>query len=218
MTAPEAVVFDGDGLLLDTEGAWSRAEVDLFRAHGSEFTAEHKREIIGSSRAAAILKLERMLAMPGQGEALMVELHERVMAALLDGVAPMPGGVELLDRLAEAGRPVALATNSTRDFVTRALEMSSLAARFDIVLSAQDVRRAKPAPDIYLAACAALGAQPCRCAGLEDTETGLAALRAAGLLAIGIPSLPGVRLEQADVVAPALSHPAVHAALGLAPR
>ena len=213
---PAAVTFDNDGLLLDTEIAWTRAEQALFRAYGSVFTDEHKRDIIGSSSAVAAVKLERILEMPGKGKELMAELHELVMACLLDGVEPMPGAVALLDALAGAGRPVALATNSRRDFVARALEVSGLSGRFEVVLSAQDVERPKPAPDIYLAACAALGETPQRCAGLEDTQTGISALHAAGLYAIGVPSLGGVDLDGADLVARSLADPVVYAALGLA--
>jgi beta-phosphoglucomutase-like phosphatase (HAD superfamily) len=80
---------------------------------------------------------------------------------------------------------------------------------------AQDVVHPKPAPDLYLAACAALRVEPARTTGLEDSVTGVAALKAAGLFAIGVPSLPGVVLEQADLVAPSLADPAVHRALGL---
>lgn len=216
MTAPpEAVVFDNDGLLLDTEVAWSRAEEELFRLHGSTFTMEHKRDLIGCSRAAAAGKLEAMLAMPGEGEALMDELHELVMAELLAGVEPMPGAIDLLDALRAAGRPIALASNSVRDFVARALDVSGIAGRFESILTAQDVASPKPAPDIYLAACAAIGADPARSAGLEDTHTGIAALRAAGMLAIGVPSLPGVELDGAHVVAASLADSAVYEALGL---
>ena len=215
--SPAAVVFDNDGLLLDTEVAWTIAEQALFRAHGSVFTDEHKREIIGCSAAAAAVKLERMLELPGEGATLMAELHERVMASLADGVDPMPGAEALLDALVEDGRPLALASNSRRDFVALALEVSGLADRFDVVLSAQDVEHPKPAPDIYLAACSALGAEPSRCAGLEDTQTGLTALRAAGLYAIAVTSLGGVELEGADLVVSSLVDGAVYAALGLAP-
>jgi HAD superfamily hydrolase (TIGR01509 family) len=213
--APVAVVFDNDGLLLDTEVAWTSAEQALFRTHGSVFTDEHKRDIIGSSAAVAAVKLERMLAMPGEGVVLMTELHELVMATLLDGVEPMPGAVALLDALSADGRRLALASNSRRDFIARALEVSGLAGRFDVVLSAQDVEHPKPAPDIYLAACAAFDAEPARCAGLEDTQTGVSALRAAGLYAIAVPSLAGIELDGADLVAPSLADDTIYAALGL---
>jgi HAD superfamily hydrolase (TIGR01509 family) len=127
----------------------------------------------------------------------------------------MPGAVDLLTALCAAGTPVALVSNSVRDFVELTLTTAGVRDRFDVVLTADDVVRPKPAPDLYLAACAALRAGPAACVGLEDTATGIAALRAAGLFAIGIPSFPGIPLADADLVAPSLADPAVRAALGL---
>jgi HAD superfamily hydrolase (TIGR01509 family) len=212
---PDAVVFDNDGLLLDTESCWTRAEVTLFARHGSEFTMEHKRDLIGSSRATAEIKLERILAMPGRGIDLMDELHDLVMEEAARGVEPRPGALELAAALRERGMPLALASNSVHEFVALTLEVAGAGHLFDHVLTAQDVAAPKPAPDLYLAACAALGAAPERSAGLEDTATGIAALRAAGMFAIGVPSLPGVVLDEADIVAPSLADPSVHRALGL---
>jgi beta-phosphoglucomutase-like phosphatase (HAD superfamily) len=83
------------------------------------------------------------------------------------------------------------------------------------VVTADDVPRAKPAPDVYLAAAAALGARPADCAALEDSQTGVAAAKTAGMFVIGVPSLPGVRLDEADVVAASLEDPRVWEALGL---
>jgi beta-phosphoglucomutase-like phosphatase (HAD superfamily) len=87
--------------------------------------------------------------------------------------------------------------------------------RFDAVLTVEDVASPKPAGDIYVAACAALGSDPGRSVGLEDTATGIAALRAAGLFAVGVPSYDGVDLSAADLVVPSLADPAVRAAVGL---
>ncbi len=89
----EAIVFDNDGLLLDTEHAWTRAETVLFGRHGETFTAEHKRELIGTSVAESAAKLERMLGLPGRGAALMDDLHDLVMQELLAGVPPRPGAL-----------------------------------------------------------------------------------------------------------------------------
>ena len=88
---PAAVVFDNDGLLLDTEEAWTRAETTLFANHGSTFTCEHKRDLIGSSHSIAAGKLEVMLGQPGNGEALMNELHALVMVEATHDVEPRPG-------------------------------------------------------------------------------------------------------------------------------
>ena len=86
----EAIVFDNDGLLLDTEQTWTRAETVLFARHGETFTAEHKRELIGTSQTESAAKLEQILGLPGRGESLMDELHELVMEELLAGVPPRP--------------------------------------------------------------------------------------------------------------------------------
>jgi HAD superfamily hydrolase (TIGR01509 family) len=212
----EAIVFDNDGLLLDTEQAWTRAESVLFERHGSTFTAEHKRELIGTSAAESAARLQRMLGLPGRGAALTDELHELVMEELLAGVAPRPGALELLAAVRAAGIPVGLASNSARAFVDRALAVAQLAdGHFDVVLSAQDVTRPKPAPDLYLAACAALGAAPERAAALEDSATGVASARAAGMFVIAVPYFPDTQIDGASLAAGSLADASVAAALGV---
>jgi HAD superfamily hydrolase (TIGR01509 family) len=212
----EAIVFDNDGLLLDTEHAWTRAEVALFARHGSAFTEDHKRDLIGTSRTESALKLERMLDMAGAGETLMDELHDLVMAELAAGVPPRPGALDLVAAVRAAGLPVGLASNSSREFVDRALAVSALAnGHFDVVVSADDVTLPKPAPDIYLAACEALGAAPERSAALEDSPPGVAAARAAGMYVIAVPYFPDTPLDGASLQAGSLADPEVAAALGL---
>lgn len=216
MTQPEAVCFDNDGLFLETESGWSRAEVVLFQRHGSAFTDDHKRYLIGSSGPEAERKLTEMLGLPrDRGPALWAELHELVIEEFRRDVEPMPGALALAARLRERGTPIALVSNSAGDLVRTAMRTAGVEDVFDLVLTREDVEHGKPAPDLYLKACAGLGAAPERCAGLEDSATGIAALRAAGLLAIGVPSFPGVALDDADLVAESLADPAVHRALGL---
>ncbi|WP_205695765.1 HAD family phosphatase [Conexibacter sp. SYSU D00693] len=214
MPSPAACVFDNDGLLLDTEDAWTRAETTLFERHGSVFTMEHKRDLIGSSHLIAAGKLEVMLEQPGEGRALMAELHELVMEEALGALAPRPGAVELVDALLAAGRPIALASNSPRAFVERVLISAGMRDRFEHVVAGDEVANPKPAPDIYLAACERLGVDPAQAIGLEDSPTGIAAARAAGLTVVGVPYLEDLVLD-ADVVARSLADPAVHAACGL---
>jgi HAD superfamily hydrolase (TIGR01509 family) len=207
-----AVLFDNDGLTLDTEPAWTRAEVVLFERHGSTFTPEHKRDLLGTAPVDAAVKLERMLGRPG--DELNAELYALVLEEVAAGVEPMPGAVALLAALRAAGIPVGLVSNSRRGFVERGLASAGLDDAFAVVVTAEEVARPKPAPDAYVAAAVALGAAPSECAVLEDSPTGLAAGRAAGALTIGVPSFPGVTLE-ADVVATSLEDPAVWLALGL---
>jgi HAD superfamily hydrolase (TIGR01509 family) len=212
----DAVVFDNDGLLLDTEVAWTRAEETLFERHGSIFTVEHKRDLIGSSPATSAAKLEAMLDMPGRGPALMEELHDLVMEESLAGVPPRPGALELLDAVRARGLPVGVASNSAHAFVERVLSGAGLLdGHFDVVVTSEDVERPKPAPDLYLAACAALGADPERSAALEDSATGVAAARAAGMYVVAVPYFPDLPIEGASLTVETLADPRVAEALGL---
>jgi HAD superfamily hydrolase (TIGR01509 family) len=220
MPTPNAVVFDNDGLLLDTEEAWTRAEQTLFAGLGREFTVEHKRTLIGSSRSLAAAKLETILERPGEGEALMDELHELVMEEALQGVAPRPGAVELLARLTDAAIPLAVASNSERAFLERTLGGAGLLhdGPFAAIVSANDVEHPKPAPDIYREACARLGVAPADAVALEDSPIGVASAAAAGMFVIGVPYFPGSEIAGASMLAESLADPAVARALGLPER
>jgi HAD superfamily hydrolase (TIGR01509 family) len=212
----DAVVFDNDGLLLDTEDAWTRAEEKLFERHGSTFTIEHKRDLIGTSPAVSGAKLEVMLDLPGRGPALMAELHDLVMEESLAGVPPCPGALELLEAVRAAGLPVGVASNSAREFVERVLSGAGLLdGHFDVVVTASDVEHPKPAPDLYLAACAALGAEPERSAALEDSATGVAAALAAGMYVVAVPYFPDLPIDGASLTVESLADPRVAEALGL---
>jgi HAD superfamily hydrolase (TIGR01509 family) len=213
---PAAAIFDNDGLLLDTEDAWTRAEEALFARRGRVFTLEHKRSLLGSAGADAARKLEAMLEEPGEGERLMDELQKLVMVQALAGVTPRPGALDLVERLRGAGVPIAVASNSRREFVERTLSsVGLLGGPFQAVVSAEDVEHPKPAPDIYLEAARRLGAEPSRCAALEDSPTGVAAAAAAGMYVIGVPYFAGAQLPGCDLLAGSLSDPAVGRALGL---
>lgn len=211
---PAAVIFDNDGLFLDTEDAWTRGETRLFDAHGSTFTAEHKRDLIGSSHLVAAELLEAMLGLPGEGLALMAELDRLVMDEARRDVAPRPGAVELVAALRAAGVPVGLASNSPRTFIDRVLATSATTGSFDAVCSAHEVAAPKPAPDVYLQAARLLGAAPEDCVALEDSPTGARAAKAAGMFVIGVPYLDDLELP-ADLVARSLADPEVWQACGL---
>jgi HAD superfamily hydrolase (TIGR01509 family) len=199
------VVFDNDGLLLDTESVWTRAEQDLFERRGIEFTAAHKLELVGTSAEVAGRVLERRLGEPGRAAALIEELNELVIAELEHGVEAMVGARELLHRLRERGTPIGLVSNSPLRFVLRSLEIAGFEDRFDVVLSAHEVGAPKPSPEPYLEACHRLGVEPSPAVvALEDSPTGVAAARAAGLTVIGVPSLAGVALEEAHHIVESL--------------
>ncbi|MFI4989775.1 MAG: HAD family hydrolase [Solirubrobacterales bacterium] len=215
--APGAVVFDNDGLLLDTEQAWTRAEQKLFSALGREFTLEHKRILIGSSRTMAAAKLETILERAGEGEALMDELLRLVMQEALAGVAPRPGAQRLLERLSDAGVPLAVASNSEREFVESTLSSAGLfpAGPFAAVVSANDIDRPKPAPDIYLEACRLLGVAAAEAVALEDSPIGVASAAAAGMFVIAVPYFAGTEVAGANMQAGSLDDDSVAQALGL---
>src|SRR3954462_13382769 len=127
---PDAVVFDNDGLLLDTESVWTRAEEDLFELRGAEFTPADKLELVGTSAEIAGGILERRLGEPGRAWELIEELNDLVVAELEHGVEAMVGARELLERLAERGTPLGLVSNSPIRFVRRSLEIVGLDGRF----------------------------------------------------------------------------------------
>jgi HAD superfamily hydrolase (TIGR01509 family) len=204
-TLPDAVVFDNDGLLLDTESVWTRAEQDLFARRGLEFTEGDKRELVGTSAAIAGGVLERRLGEPGRAEEIIEELNALVVAELEHGVEAMIGARELIEELRERGTPIGLVSNSPIAFVRRSLELVGFEDHFDVVLSAHEVASPKPAPDPYLEACRRLGVEPGpNVVALEDSPTGVAAARAAGLTVIGVPSVDGVALEEAHHIAESL--------------
>jgi HAD superfamily hydrolase (TIGR01509 family) len=214
----DGIVFDNDGLLLDTEVAWSRAESTLFERHGSVFTVEHKRSLIGTSWATSAVKLEQMLGLPGHGPRLMDELYAQVMVEALAGVPARPGALELLAAVRASGRPVGLASNSPRQFVERVLSVAGLLdGHFDVIVTADEVEHAKPAPDLYLAACEGLAVAPARAAALEDSPPGVAAALAAGMFVVGVPYFADMPLAGASLQAASLADPGVAEALGLSP-
>jgi HAD superfamily hydrolase (TIGR01509 family) len=202
---PAAVLFDNDGLLLDTESVWTRAEEDLFEQYGHEFTPEHKRELVGTSADLAAGKLERWLGEEGRKLELMAELDALVVAELEHGVEAMVGARDLLEQLKAQGTPIGLVSNSPLPFVLRSLEIVGFEAIFDAVVSGHEVGAPKPAPDPYLEGCRRLGVEPGPdVIALEDSPTGVTAARAAGLTVIGVPSLEGVELAEAHHLAESL--------------
>jgi len=202
----DAVIFDNDGLLLDTETAWTRAEQRMWARRGREFTIEDKRAMLGSAGALAEANLERLLELPGEGPALLRELQDLALEEIAVSADPLPGALELLARLRAQGVPLGLASNSNRDFVEQALATAGVRRdTFAATLTGDEVPHPKPAPDIYLLVCEALGVRPQRTAVLEDSPTGVAAAVAAGCFTIGISSIEGVVLDQADVVVDSLA-------------
>lgn len=185
--APQAVVFDLDGLMFNTEELYQHVGSELLRRRQREFTKD---------------LLDQMMGRPGNVSLrLMIDWHEleetveeleresdEIFVDLLDSqLQPMPGLLELLDALERANLPKAIATSSRRSFVDDVLGRFDLGRLFRFVLSAEDIVDGKPHPEIYLKAAARLGLPPERIAVLEDSQNGCAAAVAAGAIAVAVP-------------------------------
>lgn len=195
-----AVIFDMDGLLLDTETLWHEAEVELFRRHGDEFTWDDKMAVIGTSfDITARYFADRLGRPPEEGAALVDEMvalmHDRVRRQ----VDARPGAMELVAGIrALDGVRLGLASNSPRFLVDDALATAGLVDVFETIVTSSDVEHAKPAPDIYLRACQDLGVDPSEALALEDSASGVAAAKAAGLTCIAVPQFAETDVSAAD--------------------
>lgn len=202
-----AVVFDMDGLLLDTEVLWHRAEVELFRRHGGEFTWDDKLAVIGTSFEHTARYFAQRLGRPFEaGQALVGEMIELMHDLVREQVDARPGAVELVARLRGEHPEVrlGLASNSPRFLVDDALGTAGLADAFDAIVTSDDVEHSKPAPDIYLLACERLGVVPTEALALEDSPSGVAAAKAAGLTCIAVPQFAETDVTAADRIVDSL--------------
>lgn len=201
-----AVVFDMDGLLLDTETLWHEAEVELFRRHGGEFTWDDKMAVIGTNHEYTSVYFADRLGLPREeGGALVSEMLELMHGLVRQAVDARPGAVELVARLTDLdGVALALASNSPRSLVDNALATAGLTDAFEVIVTSDDVAHAKPAPDIYRLACARLGVNPADALALEDSASGVAAAKAAGLTVIGVPQFSETDVSAADRVVASL--------------
>lgn len=196
----QAAIFDMDGLLIDSEPLWGRAEAELLASHGSQMTAADRLATIGRSIDGSLAIYAERLGMDGDGaRRLRAELIQRIRTLYATEGTIRPGAAELVDRLTGV-LPIGVASNSDRDLVELGLGRIGLAGRFGAVVSADEVDHAKPAPDVYLEACRRLGVAPGATIGFEDSPAGIEALRGAGLTAVGVRGGGDLELDAADVV------------------
>ena len=185
---PSAVVFDCDGLLLDTESVWQRAEDSVVAEHGAVLQEGDQHVLHGSTIEVAAELIARR---SGHSEAeVLASLHREFDSELATGIRTMPGAAEIL-QLAGEKVPLGCASNSERGMLDAKLAALGITDLVDASIAIEDVAEPKPAPDMYLAAARALDADPAHCLGFEDSETGAEAALAAGLQLIAVPSIPG---------------------------
>ncbi|MEV8155925.1 HAD family phosphatase [Streptomyces fradiae] len=187
-SALQAVFLDMDGTLVDTEGFWWDVEVAVFRDLGHELDEAWRDIVVGGpmTRSAGYL-IEATGARVTLPE-LTTLLNDRFEERIGDGVPLMPGAARLLAELAEHAVPTALVSASHRRIIDRVLH-SLGADHFTLTVAGDEVPRTKPHPDPYLLAARRVGADPARCAVVEDTATGVAAAEAAGCRVVAVPSL-----------------------------
>jgi HAD superfamily hydrolase (TIGR01509 family) len=188
MTGADAVLFDMDGLLIDSEPLWLEAETAVMTRLGADWTTADQAQLLGGSLKRTVGYLTGKARRPASPELVAEWLMSGVGDLVRErGVPLRPGAPELLAEVAAAGLPYALVTSSERRFVDAVLARTGL--RFDVLVCANDVSKTKPDPEPYLLAAKLLGADPARCVALEDSPNGVASAEAAGCQVIAVPSL-----------------------------
>ncbi|HEU4673647.1 MAG TPA: HAD family phosphatase [Candidatus Limnocylindrales bacterium] len=199
-----AVAFDMDGVLLDTETLWGRAEARLCAAHGTTYGPSDETATLGVLALDACRWYASRFGLPETAAPdLEAELLAYMAAELAGPVEPLPGAVALIERLRGHVR-LAVASNSRRVVVRQAVERSGLREAFDALLSSDDVVHPKPAPDLYLLACSRLGVAPGESLALEDSAVGATAALAAGLSCYLVRAAPPPALPDVDAWIPSL--------------
>jgi HAD superfamily hydrolase (TIGR01509 family) len=180
-----------DGVLLDTERLWGRAEVRLCAAHGVDHGPEDEAATLGVLVLEACRHYARRFGLPDEAAPILEAELLALMAEELDGpVEPLPGAADLVARLRGRVR-LGVASNSRRIVVERAVAKANVREVMDVVVSADDVARPKPAPDLYRLACDRLGVDPADALALEDSPVGASAAVAAGMSCYLVgPALP----------------------------
>ena len=204
----DGVVFDLDGVLLDSEQIWDSVREELVRERGGRWHERAQRDMMGMSSLEWSRYLHDELGVPDPPEEISAEVVRRLESRYRDRLPVLPGAREAVERLA-ACWPLALASSSNRELIDVALELMGVRYLFRATVSSEEVARGKPAPDVYLEAARRLGVDPPRVAAIEDSQNGIRAAKAAGMRVIAIPNehFPPAEdaLAQADVVLDSLA-------------
>jgi len=209
----EAVVFDMDGVLVDTEHLWDEVREALTEEWGGRHTPEAQEAMMGMSSPEWSRYLHEVVGLREPPEVINAEVVRRMLERYEADLPVVPGAVEAVRRLAAAGYRLAVASSSNRELIDAVLRRLELTSVFDVTVSSEEVARGKPAPDVYLETARRLSVEPARCAAIEDSGSGIRAAHAAGMRVIAYPNRhypPAADvLALADVVIESLSGIAV---------
>jgi HAD superfamily hydrolase (TIGR01509 family) len=203
-TYVEGVIFDLDGVLVDSEQVWDEVRERFVRERGGRWHPNAQREMMGMSSNEWSRYLSEALGVPLSPEEISSEVARRVAELYRRELPMLPGAVEAVRRIAANWR-LGLASSSNRPIIDLVLELAGIADQFAVTVSSEEVGAGKPAPDVYLEATSRLGVeQPRRAVAIEDSTNGLLSARAAGLGVVAIPNraFPPAdhALEAADMV------------------
>jgi HAD superfamily hydrolase (TIGR01509 family) len=184
---PAAIVFDLDGVLLDSESRWNQAKEALVRESGGRWQDDAPTQMMGMSSPEWVAYLRDSLGVPMDAESINRDVVRRMEDGYRRGLPLLPGAEDAVRAL--AGRwPLGLASSSNREIIDLALELAGFGEAFRVTVSSEEVDRGKPAPDVYLEAARRLGVEPGRCVAVEDSSNGLRAAAAAGMTVIAVPN------------------------------
>ncbi len=192
----KAVIFDLDGLMIDSERLALSAWNDLLASANYRLGEEQYRHLVGRSHTESVQYVLEQTGVDIPFSVLDQDFWRRLIELINQGLDPMPGLMPLLQDLSQVGIPLGVASNSLRAYVVRALEIIGVTGYFSCVIAVDQVPNPKPAPDVYLAAADCLRTSPHDCLAIEDSESGMRAALAAGMECILIP------LQDAQVAAP----------------
>jgi HAD superfamily hydrolase (TIGR01509 family) len=198
-----AVVFDLDGVILDTEELWDEVREGLARERGGRWSDRAQADMMGMSSTEWSRYMHEVVGVPDEPAEINREVVRRMLDRYAERIPLIDGAVEAVKRVA-ARWPLGLASSSNRELIERALEVSGLSGSFRATVSSEEVARGKPAPDVYLEAARRLGEDPTRCAAVEDSANGIRSAHDAGMRVVAIPNAafppPDAALALADVI------------------
>jgi len=197
----EAVVFDLDGVLIETEEIWDEVRESFIREHGGRYDAEAQRAMMGMSSVEWSAFIHEELGVRDAPEAISEEVVRRMLERYRERLPLLPGAVEAVRRLGERW-PLAVASSSNRPLIDAVLGLAGLAGDFRATVSSEEVPRGKPAPDVYVEAARRLTVAATACAAIEDSQSGIRSAEAARMVVIAIPN-PSYPPDEAALAAAA---------------